>query len=247
VRFRIQKVGPGPAARRKELLEFGKRLGLSFRQADLLDQALTHSSSRNETGHRIPDNQRLEYLGDSVLGLIVNEYLYLRHPDFNEGELARIKSAVVSETSLAPVAAELGLGHVLSMGRGERSSGGATRSSNLADALEALIGAIYLDRGLPAARKFVLKSFAGVIQSFADPSAARDPKSILQERVQKRTRRRPVYEIVGESGPDHRRMFECRVLVDGQEVGRGSGASRKRAEQEAAASALQSLGPDGAL
>ncbi|MCR9142759.1 MAG: ribonuclease III [bacterium] len=233
-----------PPARRKELLAFSRRIDYSPRNLALLDQALTHSSTRNEIGHRIPDNQRLEYLGDSVLGLIVNEALYDRHPDFAEGELARIKSAVVSESSLAPVGAELGIGPVLTMGRGEESSGGAERSSNLADAFEALIAAIYLDRGLPAARKFVLQSLAGVLESFEDPGAARDSKSVLQELVQKHTRKRPVYEIVSEAGPDHERVFECRVLIDGREAGRGRGASRKRAEQLAASNALETMNAD---
>jgi ribonuclease-3 len=238
VRFRSNQAVL-PPVRRKQLLAFSRRIDYSARDLTLLDQALTHSSTRNETGHRIPDNQRLEYLGDSVLGLIVNEALYERHPDFAEGELARIKSAVVSESSLAPVGASLGLGALLTMGRGEESSGGGERSSNLADALEALIAAIYLDRGLPAARKFVLKSLAGVLASFEDPGAARDSKSVLQELVQKQSGKRPIYEIVSEAGPDHERVFECRVLIDGREAGRGRGASRKRAEQLAASNALE--------
>lgn len=237
MRFRIQKAGL-PPERRKQLLDFSRQIDYPVRDLSMLDQALTHSSARNESGHRIPDNQRLEYLGDSVLGLVINEALYQRNPGFTEGELARIKSAVVSESSLAPVGAALGIGAVLSMGRGERTSGGGERSSNLADAFEAVIAAIYLDRGLLAARKFILKSLAGVLESFEDPSTARDSKSILQEQVQKRTHKRPVYEIVSESGPDHERMFECRVLVDGKEAGRGRGASRKRAEQSAASDAL---------
>ena len=240
MRFRVQSGGLAPA-RRKQLLAFSRSIGYSPRDLRLLDQALTHSSSRNETGHRLPDNQRLEYLGDSVLGLIVNEALYLRHPGYTEGDLARIKSAVVSESSLAPVAGELGLGPLLTLGRGERSSGGTRRSSNLADAFEALIAAIYLDRGLVAARKFVLAALQGVLDSFAEPASARDSKSILQERVQKRSRKRPIYEVVSESGPDHQRVFVCRVMIDGREAGRGQGASRKRAEQDAASNALAML------
>lgn len=240
MRFRSKKAVL-PPTRRKQLLEFSRRIEYSVRDLTLLDQALTHSSTRNETGHRIPDNQRLEYLGDSVLGLIVNEALYMRNPGFAEGELARIKSAVVSEFSLAPVGAAIGIGPMLAMGRGEESSGGGERSSNLADAFEAVIAAIYLDRGLPAARKFILKSLAGVLESFEDPSTARDSKSMLQELVQKQSRKRPIYEIVSEAGPDHERIFECRVLIGDQEAGRGRGASRKRAEQLAATNALESL------
>ncbi len=217
---------------------------MHFRNLDLLDQALTHSSFRNEGGAgrpKIEDNQRLEYLGDSVLGLVINEYLYASHPDYPEGQLARIKSSVVSEQALAPIGADLGLGQVLRMGRGEASSGGAERSSNLADGLEALIGAVYLDRGLNGARKFILGRFQPLMDAFDDPRDARDAKSRLQELVQKRIHRRPVYELVSESGPDHRRVFECRVLVGGKETGRGTGRSRKRAEQAAATDALERM------
>jgi ribonuclease-3 len=229
------------AARKTRLLEFAKRLRVTFRSLELMDCALTHSSARNESSGRATDNQRLEYLGDSVLSLVINEYLYSAHPDYAEGELARVKSALVSEASLAKVGAAIGIGPNLNMGRGERASGGESRPSNLADALEALIAAVYLDRGLEAARRFILRHFAERIRAIDDPTLARDPKSRLQEWIQREARSRPEYELVSESGPDHRREFETRVLVAGKELARGRGSSRKRSEQEAASRALEKL------
>lgn len=223
--------------RRRELVAVCRRLRTSFKKLDLLDLALTHSSFRNESGGT-QDNQRLEYLGDSVLGLVINEHLYRSRPGFAEGELARLKSALVSEASLARIAAEMGIGSALRLGRGERSSGGEKRISNMADALEAVIAAVYLDRGLESARRFVLRHFQNAINQLADPSRVRDPKSRLQELVQRKARTRPVYELVDSRGPDHEREFTVRVLIGGKEFGRGAGGSRKLAEQSAAAQAL---------
>ncbi|MBX7057764.1 MAG: ribonuclease III [Leptospirales bacterium] len=223
--------------RRRELVAVCRRLRTSFKRLDLLDLALTHSSYRNESGGQL-DNQRLEYLGDSVLGLVINEHLYRSRPAFAEGELARMKSALVSETSLAQVAAGMGIGSALRLGRGEKASGGEKRSSNMADALEAVIAAVYLDRGLDSARRFILRHFQESIQLLSDPARARDPKSRLQELVQRKARTRPIYELVESRGPDHQREFTVRVTIAGKEFGRGNGGSRKLAEQAAAAQAL---------
>lgn len=224
--------------RLKRVRKWSMGLNMDFQDPVLLNQALTHSSFSNEFGNRIPDNQRLEYLGDSVLGLVINKYLYHRFPASNEGQLARMKSMLVSESALARAARNIDLGSMLLMGRGEKSSGGAERSSSLADALEAVIAAIYLDRGFRASESFILLIMKDQLKSLSDPRSVSDPKSRLQEMVQKKSKVPPVYEIISETGPDHKKSFLCRVLVEGREVGRGSGPSRKRAEQEAAKKAL---------
>lgn len=225
--------------RKNELTRLAKRLKQSFKDLSLLDCALTHSSFVNESGGNVQDNERLEYLGDSVLGLIVNEYLFHKYPTYAEGELARIKSFLVSESSLAAVAVACQIGPALLLGRGEKNSGGAERPSNLANALEALIAAVYLDRGLKQARKFVLDILAEQMEKALIES--RDPKSRLQEYVQKTMRQTPSYELLQESGPDHSKEFTCGVIIDGRELARGQGSSRKSAERSAAEKALTVL------
>jgi ribonuclease-3 len=227
--------------RLKSIRKWSNGLKLDFKNPKLLNQALTHSSYSNEIGNQIPDNQRLEYLGDSVLGLAINEYLYNRFPSSNEGQLARMKSALVSESALARAAKKIDLGSMLLMGRGEKSSGGAQRPSSLADALEAVIAAVYLDRGLKSSESFILMIMKDQLKELSDPRNVSDPKSRLQENVQKKSKVPPVYEILSESGPDHRKSFVCRVMVNGHEMGRGEGPSRKRAEQEAAREALSRM------
>jgi ribonuclease-3 len=228
-------------SRIRDLQEFCERNNIRFKDLHLLDQSLTHSSFAKEPGRSQKDNQRLEYLGDSVLGFIVNEFLYRSYPDYQEGALARIKSAAVSEKTLSGAARAIRLGSILRMSRGERNSGGARRPSNLADGFEALIAGIYLDRGISATRKFVLNLLQKKIESLSKPGKALDPKSALQEMIQKRSHTVPVYELVGQGGPDHKREFTCRVLVQGLEIARGQGSSRKRAEQQAAQRALEKL------
>ena len=228
-------------ARIKELNEFCERNGIRFKDIKLLNQSLTHSSFAKEPGRSHKDNQRLEYLGDSVLGFIVNEFLYRKYPDYQEGMLARIKSAAVSEKPLSGAARAIRLGSVLRMSRGERNSGGSRRPSNLADGFEALIAGIYLDRGISTTRKFVLNLLQKKIESLSKPGKALDPKSALQEMIQKRSHTIPVYELVNQGGPDHKREFTCRVMVQGLEIARGQGSSRKRAEQQAAQRALEKL------
>lgn len=217
---------------------FSKKYGLRFLNPALFELALTHSSYLNESDFK-EDNQRLEYLGDSVLGLIINEHLFRNFPHYSEGDLARIKSHLVSESNLSRVAAGLNIGALIRMGKGEIMSGGRKRPSILADTLEALIGAIYVDQGLVAARQFTLKVIGTALDRVKRPSSVKDPKSVLQERVQKKINEVPVYEILTETGPKHKRHFVCCVFIGGSEIATGEGDSRKRAEQEAAQRALK--------
>lgn len=230
---------PDPA-RLEQLKELSRWLSIRFRDYRIYDLALTHSSYSNEPGSHRNNNQRLEYFGDSIIGFVVNEHLFL---DFklSEGQMARIKSAAVSEKSLASAARALRFGTYLRMSKGERKSGGSRRPSNLADAFEAFVAAIYVDRGMKATRQFVIGMLDGRLRNLSQTGRALDPKSGLQELVQKRFRTHPVYELVSQEGPDHKREFVYRVLVDAREVARGSGSSRKRAERQAAMRALEHL------
>ena len=213
-------------------------LKIKFRNKSLLNRALTHRSYLNEAGPGARDNERLEYLGDSVLALVVNEYLFKRFEKYPEGDLAKIKSAVVSEATLFKVARELNLGSFLLMGRGEDLSGGRTRPSILANTLEAVIGALYLDSGLKDCKKLVLSLLKGDIERIDSMESYRDPKTTLQEYVQKKYRERPLYEIIAESGPDHQKQFTVRLIVAGRSIAEGTGASKRGAEMEAARKAL---------
>lgn len=230
---------PDPA-RLEQLKELSRWLSIRFRDYRIYDLALTHSSYSNEPGSHRMNNQRLEYFGDSIIGFVVNEHLFL---DFklSEGQMARIKSAAVSEKSLASAARALRFGTYLRMSKGERKSGGSRRPSNLADAFEAFVAAIYVDRGMKATRQFVIGMLDGRLRNLSQTGRALDPKSGLQELIQKRFRTHPVYELVSQEGPDHKREFVYRVLVESREVARGSGSSRKRAERQAAMRALEQL------
>ena len=216
-------------------------LKIKFRNKSLLNRALTHRSHLNEAGPGARDNERLEYLGDSVLALVVNEYLFKRFEKYPEGDLAKIKSAVVSEATLFKVARELNLGSFLLMGKGEELSGGRTRPSILANSLEAVIGALYLDSGLKDCMKLVLSLLKSDIERIDSMESYRDPKTTLQEYVQKKYRERPLYEIIAESGPDHQKQFTVRLVVAGKSVAEGTGASKRGAEMEAARKALEMI------
>jgi len=213
-------------------------LKIKFRNKSLLNRALTHRSYLNEAGPGARDNERLEYLGDSVLALVVNEYLFKRFEKYPEGDLAKIKSAVVSEATLFKVARELNLGSFLLMGKGEELSGGRARPSILANSLEAVIGALYLDSGLKDCKKLVLSLLKSDIERIDSMESYRDPKTTLQEYVQKKYRERPLYEIIAESGPDHQKQFTVRLVVAGKSIAEGTGASKRGAEMEAARKAL---------
>jgi ribonuclease-3 len=222
-------------------LDLARSIGVRFTNPDLLKTALTHPSYVNERGQEtgLASNQRLEYLGDSVLGLVINQYLFTEYPDYDEGILARLKSKIVSEDTLAKAAITISLGKYLYLGRGEKASGGENKPSVLADALEAVIAAVYLDQGFSASWNFIIGLFAPYLKDCRDRNSAIDSKSRFQEIVQKHLHSTPVYEIVEETGPDHDKFFRCRLLIDKKEYSQGEGASRKKAEQDAAFHALK--------
>jgi len=205
----------------------------------LLRLALTHRSYAYENGG-LPTNERLEFLGDSVLGIVVTESLYREYPDWSEGQLAKLRAAVVNSQALAEVARTLGLGDCLYLGRGEETTGGRDKVSILADTLEAVFGAIFLDGGLERARGVIRGLLDPVIRTAAELGAGLDWKTSLQEAAAAAGMASPVYEV-SHRGPDHAREFAARVLIDGQEVGAGEGRSKKMAEQQAAEHAYRRI------
>lgn len=207
--------------------------------ADLLDLALTHRSYAFENGG-LPTNERLEFLGDSVLGLVVTEELYATHPDRSEGDLARMRASVVNARSLAEVARALGVGPCIWLGRGELSSGGDDKPSILADTMEAIIGAVYLDRGIEAARPLVLRLFGPLMSRAGNLGAGLDWKTSLQEAASARSLGAPEYRITSD-GPDHARIFSAEVVLGGRSWGAGTGSAKKHAEQAAAEQAYEQL------
>jgi ribonuclease III len=217
-----------------------ERLGHTFSDVSLLQHALAHRSWCGEQEGGAPSNERLEFLGDAVLGLVVAEHTYARYPDFPEGKLAKVRSAVVNARVLAGVAERLGVGDVLLLGRGEETSGGRAKASILADAFEAILGAVYLDAGWDAARKLTLRELDGHITRAGQEPDDFDHKSRLQERAVRAGEGTPRYVVVG-SGPDHDRAYTAEVFLAGQRFGSGWGRSKKDAEQEAARSAWEEL------
>lgn len=209
---------------------------------DLLRQALTHRSYAYENGG-LPTNERLEFLGDSVLGIVITERLYRDFPDEPEGQLAKLRAAVVNAQALAEVARALGLGQYLLLGKGEESTGGDDKSSILADAMEAVIGAMYMSTDMETTRAFLERVFGPLIAASAQLGAGLDWKTSLQERAAQIEQGVPEYRVT-DSGPDHAKEFSAEVLVGGQVLGRGHGRSKKVAEQEAAAQAYAALGED---
>lgn len=219
-----------------------KAVGYRFRSSALLEEALTHPSSANESPDKRADNQRLEFFGDAILDFLVSHLLFTRFPGAREGELTRMRAALVDETNLARVAATLQLGAYLSLGKGEEKSGGREKRSILADACEALLAAVYLDGGIVAARKVVMRHFGGSAILASAGELARDYKTELQEFAQLRLATAPGYELVAAAGPDHDRSYLVRVLLNGAPAGEGRGGSKKEAQQAAAREALAGLG-----
>ena len=218
------------------------RLGYSFHSPALLENALYHSSYANEhRGAGIGSNERLEFLGDAVLGFVTAEYLYAKHPDLPEGDLTRIRAALVCEESLHEVAQQLGLGEYLRLGRGEELGGGRRRPSILADATESVFAAVYLDGGMDAARDLIHRVLLDKEQEEQVEERRRDYKTELQELVQRKSDQLLRYELTGSSGPDHAKEFAFRVTLNGAEIGTGTGRSKKEAEQSAACAALEHL------
>jgi len=222
--------------------ELEKKLNYTFRNPALLGEALSHSSYANE--HRsahLNSNERLEFLGDSVLGFVTAEYLFAHHPDLPEGDLTRIRAALVCEQSLYEVAQKLGLGQYLKLGRGEEAGGGRERTSILADATEAIFAAVYLDGGIGEASALIHRVLLDAEREEVVEERRRDYKTALQELVQRQADQVLSYRMVGEQGPDHAKIFSAEVLLNGESVGSGSGHSKKEAEQAAAKAALQKL------
>ena len=214
------------------------RIQYKFRNSLLLAEALTHPSLGHESQRYHFDNQRLEFLGDAVLQLIFTEHLFLLFPDYSEGQLTKLRSRLVSREGLKVHAVNIGLGHYLMMGKGEETSGGRARSSALADAFEALIGAMYLDSDLAAVRKFVLKEAMLDIENLQFDTLDVNPKGKLQEILQALSPQSPLYKIVSEAGPEHHKIFVSEVSWDGMRLGSGEGQSKKEAEKFAAEDAL---------
>ncbi len=224
--------------RNGEPAELCERLGVEVVTSQL-ERALTHRSYAYENGG-LPTNERLEFLGDSVLGLVVTDTLYRNHPELPEGQLAKLRAAVVNMRALADVGRELDLGRYVRLGRGEEATGGRDKSSILADTLEALLGAVYLDRGLDVAADLVHRLFDPLIEEAATLGAGLDWKTSLQELTATGAMGVPDY-VVTESGPDHEKVFTAVVQVAGDAYGEGTGRSKKEAEQEAAASAWRRI------
>jgi ribonuclease III len=224
-----------------QLAELERRLDVHFRDRTLLHTALVHGSVGTEARSRHGDNyERLEFLGDAVLNLVIADHLYRLFPTRLEGDLARLRAAVVSEGPLARVARAMDLGRYMLLGRGEEKGGGRSRASLLADALEAVVGAVYVDAGYGVAHYCVTRWFAEDLSRLEEPGGS-DYKSLLQELVQQRERRLPRYRITGQEGPEHSRGFVAVVEVSGRIIGEGRGKSKKEAEQAAAQQALEHL------
>ena len=222
--------------------ELEEKLGYAFHDPALLDEALNHSSYANENrSRRIRSNERLEFLGDSVLGFVTAEFLFLQHPDLPEGDLTRIRAALVCEQSLYEVARKLDLGRYLKLGRGEEAGGGRERTSILADATEAVFAAVYLDGGIQAASALIHRCLLDAEREEDVEERRRDFKTELQELVQRKADQVLSYRMAGEQGPDHDKTFLAEVLLNGAVIGSGGGHSKKEAEQSAARAALEKL------
>ena len=230
--------------RRAKLQELCSNLGITMQRYELLNLALTHTSFAHETLHypHNEHNERLEFLGDSVLGLIVSTYMFEHYPHFDEGRMTKLRAQVVCEASLYQCAKRIELGNYLRMGNGELSSGGNRRPSILADAFEAVLGAYYLDQGFAAAQQYLLGLLEEEINAVCSGQLVMgDYKSMLQERLQHKAQYEIAYEMLDFEGPEHNRIFTSGVFVNGVEYGRGRGRTKKESEQQAAREALERL------
>ena len=227
--------------REKQLQELEGKIGITFLNKSLLNQSLTHSSYAHESSNKALDNERLELLGDAVIKLITSEYLYNKFPTYQEGDLTKIRAVAISDDILAVVSQKIRLGTYLLLGSNERRTGGMDRKSNTANALEALIGAVYLDAGLGKARDVLLDLLIPEIEKISKVGYIKDFKSALQEFVQKKKWGLPYYNVIKEEGLKHRKVFWMEVKIKGQKQGLGRGANKKEAEQAAARIALSRL------
>lgn len=230
--------------RKKELQRFEKEAGIRFRRHDLLNLAFCHRSYTNEHQEQKDNNEKLEFLGDSILGLVVSDYLFNTLPEKVEGDLARIKSFVVSEESLAELALPLHVDKYLLIGKGEENSGGRLKKAILADAMEAIFGAYYLDAGFKEAARFISTLLIPQVNKVLENRHKRDFKTLLQEFCQKNFKTYPKYIVVKNSGPDHNKTFWIEVLVNDVNYGPGLGKNKKEAEQKAAQEAYLRLNPE---
>jgi ribonuclease-3 len=227
--------------RKKELKLFQKLAGIRFKSDNLLNLAFAHRSYANEIPDDSENNEKLEFLGDSVLGLIISEYLFINLEDKNEGDLAKIKSFVVSEDILAYVAKKIRVDNYILIGKGEEYSGGRSKKALLADAMEAIFGAYYLDSGYAAVRELVLKLLLPEIDKVVEDRHKKDYKSLLQELVQKKFKAYPRYNVIKKTGPDHDKTFVIEVSINNISYGKGMGKNKKEAEQQAAGIAYNAL------
>jgi len=221
---------------------FVQRLNLPFTNLLLVSRALTHRSYLNEHAEAIEDNERLEFLGDAVLDFLVGDWLYNHFPEMAEGELTRMRSALVRTEKLAEFARQINLGKAILLGHGEEDGGGRTRQALLCGVFEALVGALYLNSGLPATRDFMEPFLCAAVSPILSDRRGIDPKSLLQEWVQSQGFGPPVYHTVGASGPEHDKTFDVQVLVEGQVYGQSTGHSKQSAAKAAARNALENLG-----
>lgn len=212
-----------------------------FKDKTLLKQAFIHRSYLNETKEKLSSNERLEFLGDSILSFVVSKYLYDTFPDYDEGILTNIRSLVVNTKSLAKIAIEFKLGQFLMLSRGEEESNGRENESLLANVVEAVIGALFIDQGIEAVKEFILSILAPKIDLIVSKKAFKDPKSLLQEFVQSQKQNSPIYKVLEEEGPPHAKIFTIGVLIQDEIMGQGVGKSKQEAEEAAAKEALKKL------
>jgi ribonuclease-3 len=234
-------VRPATITKPKSAQALARAIGISFDSSPLLQQSLYHRSYLNEAGQDVESNERMEFLGDAVLGIIVSDKLYRDYPGLSEGHLSQLRALLVRWDALAQAAERINLGDYLVLGRGEELSGGRKRPSNLAGAFEALIGAAYLDGGITRARKLVLKLLKPDFEEIAARGVTADSKSELQHVAQRKWREIPQYRLVSSEGPDHAKLFTVEVAVGAQVMGQGQGRNKKQAELNAARQALETL------
>jgi len=224
----------------KNLKNLEIKLGVKFKKPELLAQALIHRSYLNETtGRGLNSNERLEFLGDAILELVISEWPFSQFPQYPEGILTNLRSNIVRTTALARIAQELAVGEHILLSKGERNSHGSENPSILADTLEAIIGAIYLDQGNKAAKKFIREKFRSLIKEVSQKSQYKDAKSLLQEKLQAESKETPVYKTLKEEGPDHDKSFTLGVYANGRLLAKGTGKSKQLAEEAAAQKALK--------
>lgn len=234
-------VSSSPVERSVDLAKVQSIIGYRFNDQNLLALALTHRSYTNNSELVNESNERMEFLGDSVLGLLIAEQLFADHPDWHEGELTQMKALLVNETTLAEIGKDIGLNQHIYLSTEEEKSGGAERSSIVSDAMESVMAAVYLDGGIEAAKKFILRVIYSRKEMISADSSQRNYKGELLELIQASGKGMPRYDVVSESGPDHDKTFNIVVRLNGQDLGQGIGLSKKEAEQKAAAEALEHI------